>query len=115
MTLGNFGKYDGAVKISIGDNTIKDTSGNGNKITELSVGNPNWVENDIGDSADNPKYTAFRNNIVDFIKPTIKYKYTADVNPVVDQENKQVSIAFDAIDTNFLLLMIYKYLLMIWM
>ena len=102
LTLGNFGTYDGAVKISIADNTIRDTSGNGNKITELSVGNPNWVENDVGDDANNPKYPAFRNNIVDFIKPTIKYKYTADVNPVVDQQNKQVSIAFDAIDTNFL-------------
>ena len=37
-----------------------------------------------------------------FIKPIIKYQYTADVNPLIDQENKQVSIIFDAVDTNFL-------------
>ena len=102
LTLGNFGTYDGAVKISIADNTIRDTSGNGNKITEIPVGNPNWVETDISDSADNPKYTAFRNNIVDFIKPTIKYKYSEGANPVIDQDNKQVKITFDAVDTNFL-------------
>ena len=102
LTLGNFGTYDGAVKISIADNTIRDTSGNGNKITEISVGNPNWVETDISDDADNPKYTAFRNNIVDFIKPTITYKYAEGANPVIDQENKQVSITFDVTDTNFL-------------
>ena len=102
LTLGNFQNYDGKVKIEIADNTIKDTSGNGNKITELDVGNPEWVENDIGDSTTAPKYTAFRNSIVDFIKPTIKYQYTADVNPLIDQENKQVAITFDAVDTNFL-------------
>ena len=102
LTLGNFQNYDGRVKIEIADNTIKDTSGNGNKITELDVGNPEWVENDIGDSTTAPKYTAFRNSIVDFIKPTIKYQYTADVNPLIDQENKQVAITFDAVDTNFL-------------
>ena len=102
LTLGNFGTYDGAVKISISDNTIKDTSGNGNKITEIPVGNKNWVETDIGDNADNPKYTAFRNDIVDFIKPTIKYKYSEGANPVIDQENKQVKITFDVVDTNFL-------------
>ena len=102
LTLGNFGQYDGAVKIEIAENTIRDTSGIGNKVTEIPVGNPNWVETDIGDDADNPKYTAFRNNIVDFIKPTIEYQYTEGVNPVIDQENKQVTITFDAVDTNFL-------------
>ena len=102
LTLGNFGTYDGAVKITLSDNTIRDTSGNGNIITEIPVGNPNWVETDISDSADNPKYTAFRNNIVDFIKPTIKYQYSENANPVIDRENKQVKITFDAVDTNFL-------------
>ena len=102
VTLGNFGTYDGAVKIEIAENTIRDTSGIGNRVTEIPVGNPNWVETDIGDDAENPKYTAFRNNIVDFIKPTIEYKYAEGTNPVIDQENKQVSITFDAVDTNFL-------------
>ena len=102
LTLGNFGTYDGAVKIRISDNTIKDTSGNGNKITEIDVGNSEWVETDIDDNAENPKYTAFRNNIVDFIKPTIKYKNTTNMETIVDQENKQVIIPFDVVDTNFL-------------
>ena len=102
LTLGNFGTHDGAVKISIADNTIKDSSGNGNKITDIPVGNPDWVETDISDNADNPKYTAFRNNIVDFIKPKITYKYADGTNPVIDRENKQVSITFDVTDTNFL-------------
>ena len=102
LTLGNFETHDGAVKISIADNTIKDTSGNGNKITEFSVGNKNWVETDISDNADNPKYTAFRNSIVDFIKPTIRYQYSEGTNPVIDRDKKQVKITFDAVDTNFL-------------
>ena len=102
LTLGNFGSYDGAVKFEIAENTIRDTSGIGNKVTQIPVGNPNWVETDVGDNVDNPKYTAFRNNIVDFIKPTIEYQYQEGVNPVIDQENKQVTIYFDAVDTNFL-------------
>lgn len=102
LTLGNFGTYDGAVKIRIAENSIRDTSGNGNKQTEISVGNKNWVEKDIGDNENSPKYTAFRNSVVDFIKPTIKYKYKEGVNPLIDSTNKQVSITFDAVDTNFL-------------
>ena len=102
LTLGNFGTYDGAVKIRIAENSIRDTSGNGNKQTEISVGNKNWVEKDIGDNENSPKYTAFRNSIVDFIKPTIKYKYKEGVNPLIDSTNKQVRITFDAVDTNFL-------------
>ncbi len=102
LTLGNFGTYDGAVKIEIAENTIRDRSGIGNKVMQIPVGNPNWVETDVGDNADNPKYTAFRNNIVDFIKPKITYQYAEGTNPVIDQENKQVTIHFDAVDTNFL-------------
>ena len=101
LTLGNFGTYDGAVTIEIGENTILDTSGIGNRVTQIPVGNPNWVETDIGDDTENPKYTAFRNDIVDFIKPTIEYQYAEGINPVIDQENKQVTIIFDAVDTNF--------------
>ena len=97
LTLGNFGTYDGAVKIRIAENSIRDTSGNGNKQTEISVGNKNWVEKDIGDNENSPKYTAFRNSIVDF-----KYKYKEGVNPLIDSTNKQVRITFDAVDTNFL-------------
>ena len=102
LTLGNFGKYDGKVKIKIDADTIKDTSGNGNKETEISVGNSKWVETDVGDSSTNPKYTAFRNSIVDFIKPIITYQYEDGVNPVIDRDNKQVSISFNVTDTNFL-------------
>ena len=102
LTLGNFGKYDGKVKIKIDADTIKDTSGNGNKETEISVGNSKWVETDVGDSSTNPKYTAFRNSIVDFIKPIIIYQYEDGVNPVIDRDNKKVSISFNVTDTNFL-------------
>ena len=102
LTLGNFGKYDGKVKIKIDADTIKDTSGNGNKETEISVGNSKWVETDVGDSSTNPKYTAFRNSIVDFIKPIITYQYEDGVNPVIDRDNKKVSISFNVTDTNFL-------------
>ena len=102
LTLGNFGKYDGKVKIKIDADTIKDTSGNGNKETEISVGNSKWVETDVGDSSTNPKYTAFRNSIVDFIKSIITYQYEDGVNPVIDRDNKKVSISFNVTDTNFL-------------
>ena len=43
-----------------------------------------------------------QHSIVDFIKPTFTYKYVADVNPLIDKGRKQVSIIFDAVDTNFL-------------
>lgn len=102
LTLGNFGKYDGKVTIKIDSDTIKDTSGIGNKETDIEVGNPNWVETDINDDSTNPKYTAFRNSIVDFIKPTVTYQYAENVNPVLDRENSKVSISFNATDTNFL-------------
>ena len=102
LTLGNFGTHDGKVTIKIDSDTIKDTSGIGNKETDIEVGNTNWVETDINDDSTNPKYTAFRNSIVDFIKPTVTYQYAENVNPVLDRENSKVSISFNATDTNFL-------------
>ena len=102
LTLGNFGTYDGQVKIKIAEDTIKDTSGNGNIETEILVGNKDWIENDVETDTANPKYTAFRDSIVDFIKPIVTYKYAEGINPIVDQENKQATIYFDVTDTNFL-------------
>ena len=102
LTLGNFGTYDGQVKIKIAEDIIKDTSGNGNIETEILVGNKDWIENDVETNTANPKYTAFRDSIVDFIKPIVTYKYAEGINPIVDQENKQATIYFDVTDTNFL-------------
>ena len=98
LTLGNFGTYDGQVKIKIAQNSMKDTSGIGNKDTEILVGNPNWIETDepLTDE-DYPKYDAFRDSIVDFIKPVITYR---PEDLVI--EDKEVTVVFDVTDTNFL-------------
>ena len=102
LTLSNFGTNEGAVKLSIPADTMKDTSGNGNIITEINVGNITWLETDVEVDVDNPKYTAFRNNIVDYIKPEIKYNYEENVNPLLDRTNETVQITFTATDTNYL-------------
>ena len=74
LTLGNFGKINGVTKIVIDAGTIVDNSGNVNLETTILVGNKEWVEK--GDSSTNQKYPAFRDSIVDFIKPLISYKYS---------------------------------------
>ena len=106
IILGNFGTNEGTVKIEIPKDAIKDTSTNGNIETKINVGNPQWVET-VGlgsetENADSPKYTAFRNNIVDYIKPVIKYQYVENTNPLINRTNETVDIIFTATDTNFL-------------
>ena len=106
LELGNFGTNEGTVKIEIPENAIRDTSINGNILTQIDVGNEEWIETvglgDETENAENPKYTAFRNDIVDFIKPVIKYQYEENINPILDRTNETVSITFTVTDTNFL-------------
>ena len=99
LTLGNFGKINGVTKVVIDAGTIADESGNKNIETPIPVGNPEWVEN--GDDSENPNYPAFRNNIVDFIKPVIKYTYSAvegATNPDIDYEAKTLTVKFTVTD-----------------
>ena len=100
LTLKNFGDVSGKTMIKIADNTIEDESGNKNKDTEvIFAGNTTWTE--TGDNAATPKYPAFRQDIVDFIKPVIKYQYSSVVdakNPDIDYGLKTVTIKFTAED-----------------
>lgn len=110
LTLGNFGNHEGKVSIVIAGNTLKDSSGNGNAETEIDVGNITWIETDVEPiveetgavNTENPKFKAFRQSVVDFIKPKITYNYAEGTNPNIDRTNEKVSITFDATDTNFL-------------
>ena len=112
IILGNFGTNEGKVNIVIPQDAIRDTSTNKNQETPIDVGNPVWVENDVdtdedtegvqADNVANPKYDAFRESIVDYIKPVITYQYEEDVNPLLNTEDEQVQISFNVTDTNFL-------------
>lgn len=105
LILGNFGTNDGAVKIEVDDDVIRDISVNSNITTPIDVGNVSWVEDDEPlESADlnYPKYKAFRSDIVDFINPLVTYKYEAGVNPLIDRTTESVQIKFNVTDTNFL-------------
>ena len=102
LTLSNFRTNDGVVKIQIPRNKMYDTSDNGNILTEIKVGNPESVETDVETDTRNPIYTAFRDSIVDFIKPVIRYQYEENVNPILDRENETVSIKFTSTDTNYM-------------
>ena len=102
LVLGNFRTNEGKVRIEIPAEAICDTSNNGNILTPIDVGNEQWVETDVEVNASNPVYTAFRNDIVDYIKPVIKYQYVENVNPKLDRTNETVDIIFTATDTNFL-------------
>ena len=53
--------------------------GNYNEDVPVNIGNPSWVE--IGDSETSPIYTAYRDGIVDFVAPTVKYEYCEVVRP----------------------------------
>lgn len=115
LTLKNFGTHDGQVKITIDANTILDKSAqliinenpnadysdHTNEQAEFGAGNATWIE--AGDNVQNPKYLAFRNDIVDFINPEITYIYTADVNPVIDIVNKTVTVGFTIKENNMYL------------
>ena len=99
LTLGNFGTINGVTKIVIDAGTIQDESGNKNIETTINVGNIEWIE--TGDSSTNQKYPAFRNSIVDFIKPVIKYKYSAVEgarNPDIDYEARTLTVKFTVTD-----------------
>ena len=96
LELGNFGTNEGKVRIDIPENAIRDTSLNGNILTPIDVGNETWIETDVETDVNNPKYTAFRNDFVDFIKPDVTLD-TATIN----RTDNQVQITFDATDTNF--------------
>jgi len=100
IVLGNFQANEGTVKIEVPANAIKDTSTNGNDLKFIDVGNEAWVEED--DDPNDPKYTAFRTDIVDFIKPVITYQYGEGTNPVIDRTNSSIAISFNVTDTNFL-------------
>ena len=65
-------------KENYNENT-KAYDGNYNENTPVNIGNPTWVE--IGDSTSSPIYTAFREGIVDFVAPTVKYEYCEVVKP----------------------------------
>ena len=111
LLLSNFEENDGAVRIEIADDVIRDTSYNVNADTPINVGNPQWVEDDepleSGD-AGYPKYPAFRTNIVDFINPIVTYTYSnvaGSENPKLDRTDlnaEKLYIKFDVTDTNFL-------------
>lgn len=104
ITLGNFKNLSGKVTIEIASGNLLDNYGNTNKTsTQIDVGNVNWVE--TGDDAISPKYTAFRNSIVDFIKPKITYKYEKlenSSNPNINYQNKTLTVTFDITDKHFL-------------
>ena len=83
VTLHNFDDFSGYVGLEIiNDDLVTDAQGNKGKLltgthgkeneyTGVGVGNENWVEQ--GDNAANPKYKAFRENIVDFTYPDLVY------------------------------------------
>ena len=66
--------------------------------TDFYVGNDTWVEQ--GDDTTNPKYTAFRNDIVDFEKPVIKYQYSS-TNPSPNYTNDRLTVVFDVLEKYF--------------
>ena len=104
LLLSNFGDLNGVTNIVIDPDVIKDISGNGTTETTINVGNTAWVETNepLEDTDENyPRYTAFRNNIVDFIKPIITYEYSTiegSENPDVDYEEKTVTVKFTVSD-----------------
>jgi len=100
LTLSTFGTISGETEFVIAADTIEDTSGNKNLVTEkISVGNVTWTEQ--GDNATTPRYPAFRNDVVDFIKPTINYTYSTvegSENPDIDYVAKTVTVKFTVTD-----------------
>lgn len=91
LTLGNFGQYDGVTKISLKEGSIRDLSGNKNEETFINVGNPDWKDDE-----------AFKDNVVDFIKPTAVYEFKKDQNLIINYDEKSVTIKMKVFDTNYL-------------
>lgn len=97
ITLGNFEANQGVTSIIIPEGVIKDSSGNGNRETEILVGNSTWTE--IGDT--NGEYTAFRDSIVDFIRPTWEYS-TSSITRDRDGETGTVTVKILGRDNYYL-------------
>ena len=92
VVLSNFEEYSGKTQIQLAPNTLEDTSGNKNILTMINVGNTNWVED--GDSEG--IYTAFKENVVDFIKPEITYHTSS-----IDRTNKTVELQIKLSDKQY--------------
>ena len=91
LTLGNFGQYDGVTKIGLKEGSIRDSSGNKNEQTFINVGNPDWKDDE-----------AFKNSVVDFIKPTAVYEFKKNQNLIINYDEKSVTIKMKVYDTNYL-------------
>ena len=102
VVLSNFEGYSGKTQIQLAPNTLEDTSGNKNILTMINVGNTNWVED--GDSEG--IYTAFKENVVDFIKPEITYHTSS-----IDRKNKTVELQIKLSDKQYLFDINYQPLL----
>ena len=97
ITLGNFGDYEGLLKIDLASETLVDTSLNTSELLGQSgVGNLNWLEANE-ENVSSPEYTAFREDIVDFTNPKIAYK-----NTTIDYANKKLTVNFTTTDEFFL-------------
>ena len=99
LTLSTFGELNGVTKIVISADTLEDQSGNKNEPTTILVGNTKWTE--TGDNSTTPRYPAFRQDIVDFIDPVIKYQYSAvenQENPDIDYTNRTLTVKFTVTD-----------------
>ena len=72
ITLGNFQKNAGILEVEIAQGTIKDKSNNANAKQTINAKNEKWTEE--LDKPEEPKYKAFRQGIVDFTEPIIKYR-----------------------------------------
>ena len=94
VTLTNFSRYNGTLKIIVPENTITDEYGNKNEVSELYLLNKNWIE--LDDNQEYPQYKAFSEGIVDYQKPTwVKEK------SVVDKEKGTVTLTLAATDRHY--------------
>ena len=96
VTLHDFEDFDdfsGKVDIEIkSQDLVSDTQYNfGGTLDRIGVGNEKWVEK--GDNTTNPKYTAFRNDIVDFINPDLVY-----MSSTLDYSTETLMVEFKATD-----------------
>ena len=89
----NLDGYDGIITFAINGGVMQDTFGNvTDALPEIGVGNIAWVEQ--GDDQAAPKYTAFRENLVDFTLPSIKYQS----NLIIDKGAQTATIVFDVLE-----------------
>ena len=83
IVLSNFGRFEGKVTLVIPENSVLDSSGNGNIETPVLVGNTTYT-------------TPFKDSIVDFVKPSWKY-VSADTTKL-ESEGK-ISFTIKGVDT----------------